>query len=388
MKKVFLIFIAFIFFVAAMPVEKNSVEESGELKENPLESFQSIIDVPDQGVKVPTVFEVPMSFDKKFLNSVAVVDESDDSFLPNLVISNNLVKTVTWNVLDSSVGGKAESLMDKDNNTYKEYSVSDDDSINKVSIKIKATNQLVETSSLTFNFDRYVALPKTIQISVYDEESENYKIILAKSLMRSSTINFPKVSGRDFKIELEYSQPLRIREISLNPANLQQSSSTVRFLAQSGKSYKIYYNTDRYVKVETDEMPNLRDDKDILVVNNFSESKNSIYKKSDVDYDGIPDELDNCVFVANKNQEDVNENGRGDVCDDFDRDGVINSKDNCPNDPNRYQEDEDVDGIGDICDMEESRFFARNSWLPMTLIVMVGVIVVSLFLITFRKKAD
>ncbi|MCK4635636.1 MAG: thrombospondin type 3 repeat-containing protein [Candidatus Moranbacteria bacterium] len=124
----------------------------------------------------------------------------------------------------------------------------------------------------------------------------------------------------------------------------------------------------------------------MLKINNVTINLNSIYKKADSDEDGISDEIDNCVLIANENQKDIDGNDRGDACDDFDRDGVLNPDDNCPNNPNRYQKDEDVDGIGDVCDEEENRFFARHSWLPMTLIIFVGAIIVGLFLLTFKKE--
>lgn len=133
-------------------------------------------------------------------------------------------------------------------------------------------------------------------------------------------------------------------------------------------------------------MPNLRSDKDVLKINDVTTNLNSIYKKADSDEDSISDEIDNCVLIANENQEDIDGDGRGDVCDDFDHDGVLNSADNCPDNPNRFQKDNDVDGIVDVCDEEENRFFAKYSWLPMTLIILVGVITVGLFLLTFKKE--
>lgn len=58
----------------------------------------------------------------------------------------------------------------------------------------------------------------------------------------------------------------------------------------------------------------------------------------DSDGDGIEDQLDNCPYNANTNQNDN------------DNDGIGNSCDNCVNESNPDQLDTDNDGIGDGCD--------------------------------------
>ena len=74
----------------------------------------------------------------------------------------------------------------------------------------------------------------------------------------------------------------------------------------------------------------------------------------DVDNDGIADESDNCVDIANINQLDTDSDGLGDVCDtDDDGDGVLDSEDNCHLTSNPDQLDTDGDGIGDICDTDD-----------------------------------
>ncbi|MCK4857544.1 MAG: SBBP repeat-containing protein, partial [candidate division Zixibacteria bacterium] len=60
--------------------------------------------------------------------------------------------------------------------------------------------------------------------------------------------------------------------------------------------------------------------------------------QSDVDHDSVGDSCDNCIFVVNPLQEDIDSDLVGDSCD------------NCINAPNPDQEDADGDAVGDSCD--------------------------------------
>lgn len=96
-------------------------------------------------------------------------------------------------------------------------------------------------------------------------------------------------------------------------------------------------------------------------------------KPLDTDSDGIPDQTDNCLNIANPDQSDLDDNGQGDACDnDIDGDGVANDSDlfprngsetidtdsdgigdngdNCPSITNPAQENADDDAAGDACD--------------------------------------
>ena len=89
---------------------------------------------------------------------------------------------------------------------------------------------------------------------------------------------------------------------------------------------------------------------------------------NDIDLDSICGDIDNCPSNYNPNQEDVDGDGVGDVCDDCvdtDGDGYGNPGfpntcplDNCPTIPNPNQEDADGNGVGDVCD--------EGSWVKET----------------------
>ncbi len=70
----------------------------------------------------------------------------------------------------------------------------------------------------------------------------------------------------------------------------------------------------------------------------------------DSDEDGIVDQMDICPNLANPSQDDLDNDGKGDGCDDdLDGDGVENSVDKCPFDLQTWQSNEVTDHDGDGC---------------------------------------
>jgi len=81
---------------------------------------------------------------------------------------------------------------------------------------------------------------------------------------------------------------------------------------------------------------------------------NGMAADTDDDNDGVLDGADNCPKGSNANQNNIDLDALGDVCDpDQDGDGVNDkpapSQDNCPSIPNPLQVDSDGNGLGDDC---------------------------------------
>ena len=76
-----------------------------------------------------------------------------------------------------------------------------------------------------------------------------------------------------------------------------------------------------------------------------------VEQTDDVDEDGLANFEDNCPLAPNPDQDDLDLDGLGDICDDdMDGDLVLNQVDNCAATNNPDQTDSNGNGIGDACD--------------------------------------
>lgn len=243
----------------------------------------------------------------------------------------------------------------------------------------------ITSTSFSAFLQEFSQLPRTISISVLNNNTE--KVIVAQTQMMGETMNFPETTSSTWIVRFTLIQPLRMSEVVFSDSNAERTrAQNIRFLAQPNTMYEVYAAPDRFVMNSTSESGSLQDDTDVRKLDKGVFEKNPAYKQADVDEDGILDVNDNCVRIANADQQDVNANKVGDVCEDFDKDGIINNLDNCKSLPNYAQIDADNDGMGDACDSEESRITEKYQWLPWLAITAVVLVVLGLFASAIRRE--
>lgn len=346
-------------------------------------AFRSYKDIPALGATVPTVVRIPLGgelLERREFALENIVSGALESYL----LEENLPSTNELFVVRAS-GAISDAAFMGDNNdrTYTEFPLTETGSS---AAEIRLSSRAPITSSLfALSLDRFVARPTNIEIRAIVGGTE--RIILANTNLETLVVRFPETTSTEWRIRLSYSQPLRITELRLeNSATRTPGSRSLLYLAQPGATYRLYLDPDRFVNTETSPAAHLATASNIVTISPGTSRSNPAYVIADTDGDEIPDVRDNCIGTANKDQADVNGNGRGDVCDDFDVDGILNTNDNCPNLPNTNQRDEDGDSIGDVCDNEESRLTEKYPWLPWLGIGFAALVLVGLMIITIRSS--
>lgn len=345
-----------------------------------ISAYRLYKDFDNISINAPSVVEIPVTdeFIERF--NFAVLNKTANSLEPYFFKQEKLIIPVS--VIAYPNNYTASRMNDNDTRTYADFPLPNG-AQGYIQITLSSVDPIT-SSALTVLLDDNVALPNSIEIRAF-LNGQN-RIVLANKRMNEQTIYFPKTTSNKWIISFTFSQPLRVSELNLRQDNTAKTSANaIRFLAQPAHSYRVYFNPDRETKISEREAGNLISAKDIILIPAAPSQNNPNYIIADTDNDGMPDIRDNCVSVANPDQQDINNNKRGDACDDFDQDGIINSKDNCPNNPNIDQKDDDSDNIGDVCDKEESRITERYAWIPWAGIGFAAIVLIILFILTARS---
>jgi hypothetical protein len=236
-------------------------------------------------------------------------------------------------------------------------------------IDLPATKNSTETRLLIENkFSRNI---KGLYIDLAQGNDKVDSIILknndSKSIIytgQSTNLSFAEIRARPLELIITHSQNIRINEIKLEEANPEPKGLVVTFLAFPEVKYTLYSKTENYS--ERYNNSSLNTDAVEVVGQLSNTADNNLYLDSDADGDGVIDMKDNCPSVSNKDQKDINNNKRGDACEDNDGDGIKDGVDNCPFVANSAQVDIDGDKKGDACDKVDDRYLAQNRWILWT----------------------
>ena len=372
-------------------------------------AFMSQAHVAENNFVVPTMIDVPVLFDMQARMTTLIVDRSD-VIVPSTVVTHTKKDVLNFQIKDSFDTKNIQNVMDGAYDTFVDFPFEEnmivDEQIitsdengkivagermenvslhNRVVIDIEAERSFV-SDTLSLAMEDYVAAPTHIRIASVDENGTEH-VIVPEMFFTQPIINYPKTTARHYRVSIAYARPLRINEVMFverqAPQEIQRS---VRFVAQPGHAYEIYYNAIDPIQLPDQEMPNFHESISVPVIQPMQAGENILYKGADADKDGIIDRYDNCLSIANADQADKNDNTIGDECEDFDHDGVINALDNCVDVVNHAQTDADHDGMGDACDDTENRFMEKYPWIPYIALVAVFFVITGLIVKTLKKN--
>lgn len=314
-------------------------------------------------------FELPQEYlalsnKNSYMNTSHSIDTGNSQFY--------YPQTYDWyvNEIDGYDAIEIESIYD---NNYGSVFVSDSNDFMKLDFENPSSKQINK-------------------ISVDVKDSEVDKIIvkkgntlvpfsLAQEKFHYELTFFEEVNSDEISLEIYFDGTLKVRDVKLFSKK------------ESSPSFGYFY-VDNNCNDEFDfYFGNLGENKagkgsrhlPVVFSTNIVTSENVDYEP-DFDSDGILNEFDNCMKIANSDQKDINYNRVGDACEDDDNDRVMNLVDNCVDTYNSNQADDDNDGIGNACDEEDDRFFEKNAALVYVFAGLIGILFIAVAFIAVKKN--
>ncbi|MFT7184041.1 MAG: hypothetical protein ACI9QC_000367 [Oceanicoccus sp.] len=343
-------------------------------------NFQAtyLIQVPEIEVASELILELPSSH---ALGYTILEVESQEAQATKLYQDYN---TISFEEIESSaLKGDAENLFDEDYSSFTYFDLDEDEG---EAYMIFESSEHLTSSELVLSLAKEVARPDEIALFSYSGEVlDEWITLIARTDLTSSSVTFPETTASKWKVEFWHSQPLQMTEMTLTDKNKEEGASHLVWLGRPGETYELYIDAAIYTNISAEEGGTLERE-DALEATLGEKESNALFVEPDKDEDGLIDSEDNCIYVVNADQTDVDQNGLGDVCEDHDGDGIQDGEDNCPDFANKNQKDSDGDGLGDVCDDEESRLTENLPWLPWLAMGLAATVILAIVIKTVRKN--
>lgn len=349
-----------------------------------LSYFRSVQDIKATNFPVVTVVQLSV-IDVNATNYVVYENETK-TIQPHAIVT--IEELTPFLITSNNSTSDRQNLHDNDTNTFVDYNFDTLVEGNNLARFEFSYKKPIITSSLQYSLAANVQEPKYVTIQITEPGKINPTILVNRQRVYGGIIQFPRTFAQQFSLTFEYDQFLRISELGFKQLETDAiGGQYLRFLARPGLTYKLYsHPTGNVPYIKTAEVGDLTSNNvKAVTISTAALYDNPLFIVPDSDADGVLNSIDNCAMIQNSDQKDINNNGRGDACEDFDGDGIMNAQDNCPDNPNKVQQDADSDRIGDHCDTEESRLIERLSFLPWVGLVVGFGVVIFLFRSTLKK---
>lgn len=265
-----------------------------------------------------------------------------------------------------------ENIYDKNQNTYMLFE-------NQEATFIFANPQITQIDKIIIpakdsqinNIRLYTSLGEEIEYIKY-QDNFNYELYFTKSYILD-----------EIYFKLYFDNILKLSEISFYKKEEKNEETFLYFYLDNncGKDFKFYFGNFGEDDKRFPKNVNIP----IVSPLSIETNKNTLYN-NDFDNDTILNQNDNCIYIANLDQKDINYNKLGDACEDSDSDSIVDANDNCVDKYNRDQLDNDKDGIGNVCDFQEDRFFEKNIILVYIFAGLIGILFIALSIKIVQKE--
>ncbi|MFH0701729.1 MAG: thrombospondin type 3 repeat-containing protein [Candidatus Woesearchaeota archaeon] len=172
--------------------------------------------------------------------------------------------------------------------------------------------------------------------------NQHYKDYNQQLIVLGNAVNTAITKQEDESVVQQLQETIQKQEASIS-ADLEKAKTDYQ-LADYYKQTDLWYGFKTVIDIFTQDLTDLQNM--IIKLENYLAQS-----KVDFDFDGVPNDQDNCMWEPNSDQKDTNGDGMGDVCD-VDIDGIHNGDDNCLDVYNPDQLDDDYNGLGNACDSE------------------------------------